>query len=83
MGDIFREKSYTKRGETSPRPFSKNLKLSISLDQLSKVFLNSLFLLYAKLRATKLLTNCFYLILSFFKKNKKRSETSLSALFSA
>ena len=28
------EKSYTKYdGETSPRPFSKKLKLSISLDQ--------------------------------------------------
>ena len=35
MGKIFLEKSYTKcDGETSPRPFSENSKLSISLDQL-------------------------------------------------
>ena len=35
-------------GETSPRPFSKKTKFSISLDQLPK-FLYSLFLLYAKM----------------------------------
>ena len=34
MRNIFPEKSYTKHGgETSPRPFSKKPKLSISLDQ--------------------------------------------------
>ena len=34
MRNIFLEKSYTKcGGETIPRPFSKKLKLSISLDQ--------------------------------------------------
>ena len=34
MRNIFLEKSYTKcGGETSPRPFSGKLKLSISLDQ--------------------------------------------------
>ena len=34
MKNIFLEKSYTKySGETIPRPFSKKLKLSISLDQ--------------------------------------------------
>ena len=34
MRTIFLEKSYTKcDGETSPRPFSEKLKLSISLDQ--------------------------------------------------
>ena len=34
MRNIFFEKSYTKcGGETSPRPFSEKLKLSISLDQ--------------------------------------------------
>ena len=33
MKNIFLEKSYTKcGGETGPRPFSKKLKLSISLD---------------------------------------------------
>ena len=46
MKNIFLEKSYSKcGGETSPRPFSKKLKLTISLDQWSKV-LYSLFLLY-------------------------------------
>ena len=34
LRNIFLEKSYTKcGGETSPRPFSEKLKLSISLDQ--------------------------------------------------
>ena len=34
MRDIFVEKSCTKcGGDTTPRPFSKKLKLSISLDQ--------------------------------------------------
>ena len=34
MGNIFFEKSCTKcGGETSPRPFSEELKLSIYLDQ--------------------------------------------------
>ena len=34
MTNIFLEKSFTKYGgETSPRPFSGKLKLSISLDQ--------------------------------------------------
>ena len=34
MENIFLKKSYTKCGEeTSPRPFSEKLKLSISLDQ--------------------------------------------------
>ena len=50
MRNIFLEKSYTKcGGETIARPFSKKTKLSISLDQQSKV-LYSFFLLYAKLR---------------------------------
>ena len=34
MRNIFLEKSYTKwGGETSPRPFSEKLELSVSLDQ--------------------------------------------------
>ena len=34
MRNIFPEKSYTKCvGETSPKPFSEKIKLSISLDQ--------------------------------------------------
>ena len=54
MRNIFLEKSETKcGGETSPRPFSEKLKLSISLDQKSKVLYN-LFLLYAKLRAIEI-----------------------------
>ena len=48
------EKSYTKcGGETSPRHFSEKLKLTISLDQCSKV-LYSLLLLYGKLRTIKI-----------------------------
>ena len=50
-GNIFLENSYLKcGGETSPRPFSKKLKLSISLD-LS--FIESALIEYAKWRATK------------------------------
>ena len=70
MRKFFLEKSYTKYGaETSPRPFSEKLKLSISQDQQSKI-LYSLFSLYGKVSAieTKLQTTCFHLILSFFKK---------------
>ena len=49
LRNIFLEKSYTKcDGETISRPFSKKSKLSISLDQNSKV-LYILFLLFAKL----------------------------------
>ena len=48
MWSVNREESYTKYGGKSiPRPFSVNLKLIISLDQLSKV-LYSLFLLYVQ-----------------------------------
>ena len=67
MRNISVEKSYTKcAGETIPRPLHKKSKLSISLDQYYKV-LNSLFLLYAYLRAIqyseyKLQTTRFYLI---------------------
>ena len=54
MRYIFAEKSYTKcDGETILRPLSKKSELSISLDQYCKV-LNSLFLLYANLRAIKI-----------------------------
>ena len=54
MKNIFVEKSYTKcAGETIPRPLPKISKLSISLDQKCKV-LNSLFLLYANLRAIEI-----------------------------
>ena len=54
MRNIFLEKLHTKCcGETITKPFSKKSKLSISLDQQSKV-LYSLFLLHAKLRAIEI-----------------------------
>ena len=54
LKNIILEKSYTKCGEeTSPRPFSGKLKLSISLDQESEV-LYSLFIFYSKLRAIEI-----------------------------
>ena len=52
--NVLLEKSYIKcGGETIPIPFSKKSKLSISLDQKSKV-LYSLFLLYSKLRTIEI-----------------------------
>ena len=57
MRNIFLKTSYTKcGGETSPRPFPEKLKLSIPLNQYSKV-LYSLFLLYGKLRAIEIYGN--------------------------
>ena len=54
MRNNFLKNSYTKcGGETSPRPFSGQLKLSISLDQKSKV-LYGLFLLNSKFRAIEI-----------------------------
>ena len=52
MKNIFLEKPYIKcGGETSPRPFSEKLKLSISLDQQSE-FLFSLFCYISKWMTT-------------------------------
>ena len=54
MTNVLSEKSYTKYGgETIPRPFHKNSKSSISLDQWSKMSC-SLILLYNKLRAIEI-----------------------------
>ena len=54
MTNIFVEKSYTGcTGETIQKLLSKKSKLNISLDQYCKV-LNSLFLLYANLRAIEI-----------------------------
>ena len=54
MRNIFLEKSYTKCGrEIIPRPFFEKLKLSVSLNQESKVSYN-LFLLHCKLRAIEI-----------------------------
>ena len=73
--NIFLEKSYTKfDGETSPRPFSKKLKLSISLDQESQFHTVCFYCMpspmLSKYIETTLQTTCIYLILSFFKKQK-------------
>ena len=44
MQNIFLENPYTKcGGETSPRPFSEKLKLSISLDQQSEFLFSSFY----------------------------------------
>ena len=52
--NIFIQKSYTKCDEeSSPRPFPEKLKLSISLDQWSKVVYSPL-LLYVKLRTIEI-----------------------------
>ena len=57
MTNMFLEKSYAKYGEeTSPRLFLEALKLSISLEQQSKV-LYSLLLLYGKFRVIKIYQN--------------------------
>ena len=54
MRNIFVEKSHTKCvGETIPQTLSKKSEWSMSLAQLCKV-LNSLFLLYANLRAMEI-----------------------------
>ena len=54
MRNIFLDKSYTKCGrETSPRPFSKISKLSISLDQGSGILYSVTF----KSRATMIYQN--------------------------
>ena len=87
MRNIFLEKSSTKWcQETSARPFSEKLKLSILLDQQSKV-LYSLFLLYSKLRAIKIYWNeaADHLLspqIKLLYKEKKRYGTSLLASFS-
>ena len=54
LKNSFLEKSFTKcGGETIPRPFFKNSKLSICPDQISKV-LYILFLLFGKLRVIEI-----------------------------
>ena len=72
MRNIFLEKSHTTcGGDTIPRPFSKKLKLSISLDQQSKV-LQNLFLLLVMLKVTFGFTSNKAL-----SENRKRSGISL------
>ena len=79
MRNTFYEKSYTKCGGEIiiPRLFSKKSKLSISLDQQSKV-LYSFILFMSKSRAIEIYTSN-----EAFSKNKKRFGTSLPASFSA
>ena len=74
MRNLFLVKSYTRCGrETIPRPFSKNSKLSITLDQYSKVVYILFFFAcqrwgLSKVIETKLQTTCFYLIHSVFER---------------
>ena len=74
MRNLFLVKSYTTCGrETIPRRFSKNSKLSITLDQYSKVVYILFFFAcqrwgLSKVIETKLQTTCFYLIHSVFKR---------------
>ena len=87
MRNIFHEKSYTKCDrEAFPRPFSKKSKLTISLNQHSKVLHIFFYCLpnwdywkWLKLRCRPLAFTSYIA----YSKNKKRSGTSLSALFSA
>ena len=88
MRKIFLEKPYTKCGrETIPRPFSKKLKLNISLDQYSKVLIYFVSIIcevedYRK----RLKLSCRPFDFTSYKpflKNKKMSGTSLPDSFSA
>ena len=88
MRNIFVEKWYTKCGrEAIPWPFSKKWKLSISLDQYSKVFLYFVLVVCHVEDYWKWLKlSCISFAVTSYKaflKNKKRSETSLPDLFSA
>ena len=66
--NIFLEKPYTKGcGETSPRPFSKKSKLSLSLEEQCNVLLEFVFIAcpsggLSKYIKTKGQTTCFYLL---------------------
>ena len=83
MRNIFLKKSYTKcGGETIPRPFSKWSKLTMSLDQKSKV-LCALLLLYPNLWTIEIYWNqaadyVFLPHIKFWKKKKKRGQKLVS-----
>ena len=78
MRNIFLQKSYTKCGaHTNPWHFFEKWKLSISLGQLAKVW-DSLFLLYAKLRAIPLAFTSYE---AFFKKQKEIRDLSPYLIF--
>ena len=87
MRNIFLEKSYTKcGGETIPRPFLKNQNWCYLWINSRKVCAVYFYWIpsweLSKYIETELQTTCFYLIIAF-SKNKKRSGTSPTALFSA
>ena len=69
IGNIFLENSYKSDGEASPRGFHTKPKLSISLDTLCFYCKSKSTL--PKYIKTEVLTTCFYLIKSSFKKQKK------------
>ena len=46
MRNIFLEKSYSKCGQGSSKPFSKKLKLTLSLDQWYKVLYSFVFIVW-------------------------------------
>ena len=83
--NIFLENDIQSVGRNYSRPFSKKSKLSISLNELSKV-LYSLPLLYVKLRTIQNILKLSWRPLAFnsynaFLKNKKWSGTSLPVSF--
>ena len=54
MKTIFLEKTYTKYdGETSPKPFSEKLKLSICLDQQSGFLFSSFYFIFTCMTTTR------------------------------
>ena len=82
MRNIFLEKSYKCRGETSRRPFFEKSKLSISLEQQSEMLIQFIFIAcpcrgLPKSIETKVLTTCFYVkaLYKAFLKSKKKSGT--------
>ena len=85
LRNIFLEKWYTKcAGETSPRPFSEQLKLGIFLDQLFKVYTVCFHCMASwellKYTETKLLT-MFLPHIKLFKKMRRALELSPCLIF--
>ena len=84
MKNIFLEKSYTKfGGENIPRPFCKKSKLSISLDQSSKVLYSVFIVCQVESYRNILKLSCRPLAFTSYKASGNRSETSLPKSFSA
>ena len=68
MRNIFLENDPQSVGDASPRPFSKNPKLSISLDVMEFVFVVCPSRGLPKYIKTKVLSICLYLIKNIFTK---------------